>query len=208
MGSGIKKRIGDFETNTTSALGRIEAVEKQMTALTGGLGELLGQIQNSFQATEKRMSAVEKALNAIGERTLSLEKIANAATKVVGIEAIQKQLDEDALETAKRNAVAQVEALSKAVDAGQIAATDTIGDETLIVGIERDIAGNEVLAGRTQAWTKELVPELREELAGKGVGAVGATPGGGTLTVTELYRRVEVPPTEKPEEVQAETAAA
>lgn len=163
------------QQNKKSALERIDGLEQAYQGLVDGINAVL-------QSNGKRVAMLERAMGAVIE--------------AVGIEQVQAILEEkNRREQAERDASLKA-LVDQSLETGEIVVTDTIAEDSLIVGVEKNADGDPI-SGRAQLSFSEVGPDFKAELLGKGVGTVIATKPRdeqgnelppGTFEVQEIYK--------------------
>ena len=151
---------------TKNALERIDGLEKTVSYLVDATNKGLGEFDEKLQAVAELTNAMVTLLGQDAVSNAIAEARANADA-----DAVKRQQDQvDELKTK-----------------GILVAAETVGEDTLIVGKETDKDGNVLRPGRAQIQMGQLKPEIKAILAGKAIGTVIDTPGGGKFEVQELY---------------------
>lgn len=175
----------------TKAQEQRASILERVDSLEGAYRDLVDGSNSLFRKHAERLGMLEEAMSAVIE--------------AVGIEHVQNIL----IAKKKRMQDERNEALrllvQKAVEDGQAEVTDTIAEDSLIIGLEKN-ANGEVVNERAQVPFSQLLPQFKESLLGKQVGAsVATTPvddagneqAPGTFEVLEIYRIL--PPKEEAE---------
>lgn len=182
MGSGATKRL--IESNL-SILDRVTNLENHAKGMDNEHVRLLTAIQGSFETSDKMLR--------------NLAEILSACVAVVGPELITAAVD-NARKVAKEERIAQAKAaLDGFVADGTMIVTDTVVEESLVVGHETLPDGTD--SGRLQFLIHDLAEDRKMALMGKVPGFVIDFPSGSKFEINEIYNVVV-----KPEEVDpAET---
>lgn len=180
---GSKNKKVTTNKKVKSALERIDQLE-------GDLGEVQGMIQNLLMATNQVLSNFENRINVQAELIEALGLLAGPEKLAETVNQIKAKKVNDALANAKK-------ALEVAVEQGKVVPVDAITEKSLIIGAEFDADGIEVAPGRMQITFQSLLPQFKEELLGKGVGAEVKTPSGGSFKVSEVYEVLDAAVTEE-----------
>jgi hypothetical protein len=160
MGSGIGKRA---DGKATTALERIERLEKGFqTLLTNQQGLLEGSNQ-AFSMTEDRIGALDMLAEAITD-ILGREKVQ---------EAIKLRMETEATERMNKDKAAIENSVSK----GNLTPGDGIGEKSVVTGRYIKKSDGKILHPGWQFFTvSQVVPELRSGLMGKKVGETVEAP--------------------------------
>lgn len=172
---------------TRTALDRIEVIETTINELVTGVNGVVQQLNG------KLLDVAEK-----------LEALAD----IVGKDKFEEVLQANALAKAKGQAEAAKKTLEQHVEAGDLAVSATISENSVVVGREFDKDGNLLEPGRIQLTFGGIKKEFQDQLLGQAVGFTVATPVGGKFEVLEIYDFVlkEEPTTAPSAEVVDATA--
>jgi len=133
------------------------------------------------------ISATNQALSQAHARIAALHEVLEAVVEQVGPEAVASAIDARRERQANEQAEKAKEWVTQSLQSGVIEAVDTIADGDVVVGVERDSDGKPLPPGRTQLTTDRFLPEVRDQLIGKGPGATIET-AGTSFEVQEAYR--------------------
>lgn len=155
---------------------------ERIAMLEGAYSSLIQGVNANMESLSKRVGMLETAMGAVIE--------------AVGVEEVQRIVEARNKRALEERDSALKALVEKALELGQIELTDTIAEDSLIVGVEKNAEG-EAVGGRAQVSFGEIAPEFQAELLGKGVGAVIATKpksetgeelAQGTFEVLEVYK--------------------
>lgn len=149
---------------------------ERIAALEGDLGSLFTAVQSAVGELEKRIVTAAEVIDAI--------------VRVLGQDVVEKSVIDAREERAAKAAVEAKEGLNKALEAGQVVATETIEDDSIITGVEADKDGVELKPGYVQLSLTGVKPEYKEKMVGQQVGFKFETAEGGTFSVTGIYKSV------------------
>lgn len=148
----------------------------------------MAELEDGFKNV---VAAIDQLFQKQGQRLGTIEDVLEAAVKCLGEETVKSTVTEIREEKAASQ-VAQAKAnLAAALEAGQIAPADTIGEKSIISGVETDKDGNAVPPGYLQVSYESLKPELKAEFLGKSVGTAVQLSSGGSYDIQGVFDVVE-----------------
>jgi hypothetical protein len=150
---------------------------------------------------EDRLATFEKAFQAIdellqrtsGQHRGALQNVVEVLNAVIRLQGdgFDARVEEEVLAARTRRAQEQLskakEVLQTLVDNKVLVPSETITEDSVLVGKELDLAGNLVGLGEAQAEFSQFTGPARAALLGKGVGAKFEGPEG-QFEVTAIYR--------------------
>jgi hypothetical protein len=156
-----------------NALERLDALENQFGALNEELSKYLTQLQAGLN---KRLELIENALN--------------AAIIEIGVEKVQitaQRLHKEKLEVELQKNTKDVE---DAVTAGKFTVGDTVTENSLVVGSEKDKDGVQKLPTKMFLSFGQFTDEVKAKIKDKIIGDVVDLTDGGTFEVLEVYNPI------------------
>jgi hypothetical protein len=183
MGSGIQKK------NIKSAIERIVSLEENIAEILAGVNKSFTVIGQALDGIKERMAVSEGLISNGGSANIDILVTEARAAR------------------AKANMEAAKAALEAAVAAGDLVETVLVGEQSLIVGQDKDEAGNVIAPGRTQILVSQLNAETKAMVMGKTAGEVITGANGYTLEVLQVFDQVVKAEVVQPGDSDAPTLA-
>ena len=133
------------------------------------------------------MSGVQSAITELEKRILGASEVIDAVVRIVGQDTVEAAVLAARDERAATQATQAKEGLEKALAAGQLVPGTTIGDNSVIVGVENDKDGAPIKPGYIQLSMAGVKPEFKEKMLGQVAGFKFDTVDGNTFTVNAVY---------------------
>ncbi len=155
---------------------------------------VIERVDNLELGTQNLVEQINKSLTTVDGQLTMQQELIGAIVAIVGVEQVKEAIEaaraakkEQQLNEMLAQAAAAKAALEAGVASGEIAAVPTVGERSVIVGVERTKEGVEIPPGRSQLLFAMVKAEFKGQILGKGPGTVIATDSGGTFTIDEVY---------------------
>ena len=155
--------------------------------------ERVGGLENAYQGM---VESINKIFSGNAKRLGLIEKAMGAVIETVGVERVTEILATKAKREQDQRDAALKAMVDESLQKGEIELTDKIAEDSLIVGVDKNAAG-EATSGRAQLTFGELAEAYKEMFLGKGVGAIiptkphdedGTELPAGTFEILEIYK--------------------
>ncbi len=146
----------------------------------------------------ERVEALEQQAAITSQVLPGLQETMSAVVALLGPEAIQKQIDTTRRERATANAEAAKAELKRALEAGEVVATEKVTGASIVVGRDVDPRGETIHPGYAQLHYRQIAPEFQDLIVGEGIGFEFETRNGCKFVVDAIFEPVppekRVPP--------------
>jgi hypothetical protein len=160
--------------NARNAIQRVTDLEKRVTDLEESLQKVIDATNSIFKDIHTKMDA--------------MSELARATVEVVGVEAVEQTLLQNRRADDDRNTQNLAKQVADGLANGDLKAAEVIGENSLLVFTEKGKDGQPLqLGARKQFLMSQVLPEFRDGLMGKGVGATITSASGNTFEVIEFY---------------------
>lgn len=149
-----------------------------------GALERINEIEQSLPGL---INAVNQGFVEFNSRVAGIAEVLEAVVQKLGPDQVQNILAERRAERDAERVKQAKEWLAQQVEAGNLVATDTVTERSLLVGVETGADGEVVAPGRIQLTMDRVNPEVRALLLGQTAGTKVQTPGNTTFEVLEVY---------------------
>ena len=166
------------------------SLRKKAANLGERLDTLEAQVEDIQRTIPQLAMATNQALNQMNTSLNEVKEYLDVVIGLVGLEAVQAQLEENRMNRMKAAAEQTKANIAKALEEGTLAKAEKISDKSLIVGKEIKADGSEIPPGYAAVRFSQVKDDFKTKLLDQAVGFTMETDGGGKFEVLEVYEDV------------------
>lgn len=148
--------------------------------------------RSAMQRVEQLENVVPQIIRATQQTQAQFSQameILDAVVQTLGTDVVENAITENRRVRARATVADQIKDLEAKKATGERVVSDTVTENTTLVFSEADKDGKALDPDRTQLDFDTLIPQFKEELLLKGVGAKIVSPTGNTFELKEIYEK-------------------